>query len=316
YYNAIMSWFKRRHDWAIARDTILTTIGVVPAVTAIIKALTHPGDGVILQTPAYNCFFGAIKNTGCQVISNPLTRVNITDRTFSYEIDFENLELLASDERNKVLLLCNPHNPTGRIWTENELEAIRDICCRNGVTVISDEIHCELTRNATDYVPYATIDPNAIICCSPSKAFNIAGLQNANIICPDRRLRTDISFALKSNEVLDLNPLGVCGVTAAYDKGEDWLDALNMYLDENFEVLTDFIMKNLPAWKVCDSESTYLAWIDVSASGMNGDAMALHLLDKCKVRVSPGGIYGDSDYIRLNYACPRERLLEALHRIG
>lgn len=315
YFNSIISWFKRRHDWTIARESILTTIGVVPAVSAIVKALTHPGDGVILQTPAYNCFFGAIKNTGCQVIPNPLVRVGITDRTFSYEIDFENLEALASDVRNKVLLLCNPHNPTGRIWTENELETVREICSRHGVIVISDEIHCELTRNSAEYVPYATIDPNAIICCSPSKAFNIAGLQNANIICPDDRLRTDISFALKSNEVLDLNPLGVSGVTAAYDKGEDWLDALNDYLDDNYDVLTDFIMKNLPAWKICDSEATYLAWIDVSGSGMDGDTLARYMLDECKVRVSPGGIYGDSNYIRINYACPRARLLEALGRI-
>ncbi len=314
YYEAIIGWFRRRHDWDIAKESVLTTSGVVPAVAGIIKSLTRPGDGVILQTPAYNCFFNAIKNDGCQVIANPLQRIDLGD-SFSFEIDFDNLEALAADERNNVLLLCNPHNPTGRIWTRAELEEIRDICRRHNVTVISDEIHCELTHGDLEYVPYATVDPDAIICCSPSKAFNIAGLQNANIICPVKSVRDGIAKALKSNEVLDLNPLGVIGVTTAYNEGEEWLDALREYLDQNFDFLREFAHKHLPDWKFCDSESTYRAWIDVTATGMNGDELAQYMLEKCKVRVSPGGIYGDPNYIRLNYACPRQRLQEALQRL-
>ncbi|MDE5772909.1 MAG: aminotransferase class I/II-fold pyridoxal phosphate-dependent enzyme, partial [Muribaculaceae bacterium] len=179
YYDAIIGWFARRHNWPIAKKSILTTIGVVPAVAGIIKSLTHSGDGVILQTPAYNCFFTAIKNTGCQVIANPLIRVD-KGETFTFEIDFENLERLAAVDRNKVLLLCNPHNPTGRIWSYDELERVRNICQRHNVMVISDEIHCELTHGNSRYVPYASVDPDGIICCSPTKPFKIPVIQNDN----------------------------------------------------------------------------------------------------------------------------------------
>lgn len=314
YYDAIVNWFGRRHDWEIARESIIYTIGVVPAVSAIIKALTVPGDGVILQTPAYNCFYSAIRNNGCRLIENPMRKIEMGEE-FTYLADYDQLEEVASDPRNKIMLLCNPQNPSGRVWSREELERFRDICRRNDVIVVSDEIHCELTHGDIRYTPYASVDRNAIICCSPSKSFNIAGLQNADIIVPDPKERYDIERAVNDNEVCDVNPFGVDGLTAAYDKGEEWLDELKKYLDENYSFLKDFVRKHIPGWRFCHSESTYLAWIDVTSSGLNGDQTASMLLEKAKVRVSAGGIYGDPNCIRINYACPRRRLREALERI-
>lgn len=315
YYDALIRWFKHRHDWEIDRNRVIYTSGVVPAISAIIKALTVPGDGVILQTPAYNCFFSSIRNNGCRNIENPLVRKEDGDG-FSFHIDFEDLEKLASDSRNKLLILCNPHNPTGRVWTLTELRTIRDICHRHDVRVVSDEIHCELTHAGYSYVPYGLVDDEAIVCCSPSKAFNTAGLQIANIVCPDVRTQARIDRAINDNEVCDVNPFGVEGLMAAYNEGGEWLDALKVYLDGNYEFLRQTVASKLPGWKVCNSEATYLAWIDVSATGMTGDEMEEYLLEKSKVRVSSGYIYGAPEYIRINYACPRRRLDEALRRIG
>lgn len=314
YYEALIRWFKRRHDWEIDRDRVIYTSGVVPAVSAIIKALTVPGDGVILQTPAYNCFFSSIRNNGCRNIDNPLVRVE-EGSGFTFRIDFECLERLAADPRNKILILCNPHNPTGRVWNLDELSQIRDICRRHDVRVVSDEIHCELTHSGYRYIPYGSVDEEAIVCCSPSKAFNTAGLQIANIVCPDPKTQARIDRAINDNEVCDVNPFGVEGLMAAYNYGSEWLDALKAYLDNNYAFLREVVAAKLPAWKMCDSESTYLAWIDVSATGKIGDEMERCLLEKAKVRVSSGAIYGSPEYIRINYACPRQRLEEALLRI-
>lgn len=314
YFDSLIHWFSRRHSWTIQRESIIYTSGVVPAISAIIKALTHPGDGIILQLPAYNCFFSSIRNNGCREFDNPLKRVE-TENGFSYEMDFNNLDCLASDSRNKLLILCNPHNPSGRVWRREELEKVKEICQRNEVQVISDEIHCELTHGDYAYIPYATVDPDAVVCCSPSKAFNTAGLQIANIVCPDQSTKRKIDRAINDNEVCDMNPFGVEGLKAAYNQGADWLDHLKKYLDENYRYLCSFIRNGIKGWKICDSESTYLAWIDVTETGMDGDTTEDFLLDKAKVRISSGSDYGDSKYIRINYACPRKRLEEALIRI-
>ncbi|MDE5976259.1 MAG: pyridoxal phosphate-dependent aminotransferase [Muribaculaceae bacterium] len=315
YYDAVCGWFSRRHGWYIDREMMIVTSGVVPAISAVIKALTIPGDGVILQTPAYNCFFSSVRNNGCREYDNRLVRIS-EGAGFSYEMDFENLENLASDPRNKLLILCNPHNPTGRVWTRSELERVRDICRRHRVRVVSDEIHCELTHPGFDYIPYATVDDHAVVCGSPSKAFNIAGLQNAFIVSPTEEVRDKIDRAINDNEVCDVNPFGVDAVTAAYEAGEEWLEALRSYLDDNNRLLQTFIERRLPSWKMCLSESTYLAWVDITATGIDGDRMERLLLEQAKVKVSSGAIYGAPDFIRINYATPRARLEEALERIA
>ncbi len=316
YYDALRQWFLARHGWEIDREKVIYTSGVVPALSAIIKALTSPGDGVIVQMPAYNCFFSSIRNNKCRQLDNPLLRTD-TATGFTYGIDYRQLEELASRPDTRLLILCNPHNPTGRIWRRDELEQIRDICRRHDVRVISDEIHCELIHEGCGpYIPYATVDDTAVVCCSPSKAFNTAGLQIANIVCTDETTRALIDRAINDNEVCDVNPFGVIALQAAYNEGAAWLEALNSYLDDNFRFLRDFITTRLPKLNVCDSESTYLAWVDITGTGMNGDEVERLLVDKARVRISSGGTYGDNGYIRINYACSRSLLEKALIRIA
>lgn len=315
YYEALSEWFAGRHGWEIQRNDVIYTSGVVPAVSAIIKALVRPGEGVILNTPAYNCFFSSIANNKCRLAESPL-KYSYTPEGLRYAIDFDHLEQLASDPANTLMILCNPHNPTGRVWTRGELSEIKDICRRHGVRVVSDEIHCELIHpGASPYTPYATIDPEGIICCSPSKAFNTAGLQIANIIARDAETRARIDRAINDNEVCDVNPFGVVGLEAAYRTGAYWLDELNRYLYSNYMTLRGTFRSSLPELKICDSESTYLAWIYVADLGLTGDEAASLLLEKGRVRVSSGSAYHDNRFIRINYACPAQRLRTALDRI-
>lgn len=314
YYDALVSWNRHRHGWTINRDMVIYTSGVVPAVSAIIKALTRPGDGVIVNTPAYNCFFSSIRNNRCAIVENPLIRVDSGD-SFTYRIDLDSLEEACADPANKVMILCNPHNPTGRIWTRGELEEIAGICHRHGVTVISDEIHCELTLPGREYTPYATVDPDAVICCSPSKAFNIAGLQIANIVAPSEPVRAVIDRAINDNEVCDVNPFGVTALIAAYNHGAPWLDELRDYISGNYAMLLDFFTTELPSLKVCSLESTYLAWVDITALGISSEKLEEHALETERVWVNAGSMYGSEGYIRINMACPRSRLLEGLRRL-
>lgn len=313
YYSALSDWFSERHGWQISRRSVIYTSGVVPAISAIIMALTEPGDGVVVQTPAYNCFFSSVKNNGCRVVENPLLRIE-TSTGFSYRMDFASLEEATRPADVKLLLLCNPHNPSGRVWTRDELMRLRDICRKNSVTVISDEIHCELTHPGFDYIPYLTIDTEAIGCCSPSKAFNTAGLQIANIIATHDETRARIDKAININEVCDVNPFGVIALEASYRKGADWLESLNAYLYENYLFLREELSRRMPSLKVCDSEATYLAWIDVSPLGIGADDVERIARERTKVWINSGNMYAGGGYVRINYACPRERLREGLDR--
>lgn len=314
YYSALTSWFQRRHSWLINRESVIYTSGVVPAISAIIKALTKQGDGVIVMTPVYNCFFSSIRNNGCRIIDNPLKRID-SPYGFTYAIDFDDLEKKASSNQAKLLLLCNPHNPAGRTWSRDELQQVNEICSRNGVRVVSDEIHCELTMPGITYVPYATVDPAAVICCSPSKAFNTAGLQIANIVTPEADIRAKIDRAINDNEVCDVNPFGVVGLIAAYNHGERWLDALRDYLYGNYMVLREFFTTRLPSLPVAALEATYLAWIDISSLGLSSETFEQLALKEGKVWVNAGTMYGIDGFIRINMACPRQRLLDGLERL-
>lgn len=316
YYNALIKWFSSRHNYNINRQMVIYTSGVVPALSAIIKALTKPGEGVIVQTPVYNCFFSSIRNNQCRLVENPLKRVNISDKEFTYDIDFDDLEQKAADPNNRLLLLCNPHNPAGKIWNRDELTRIAEICHRYNVTVVSDEIHCELTMPGRNYTPYATVDPSGIICVSPSKAFNTAGLQIANIICPNESTRQAIDRAININEVCDVNPFGVEALKAAYsDAGAEWLNQLRAYLYDNYCMTRDMIADGLPKSKITRLEATYLPWVDVSYLSISSEQLEERLKDEAKVWVNCGEMYGSKGYIRINIACPRERLREGLRRI-
>lgn len=315
YYDAVTSWFSRRHGWDIDREWIIYTSGVVPAVSAVIKALTVPGDKVIVQTPVYNCFFSSIRNNGCEIVSNPLRRTADT-----YEMDFDALERCAADPRAKVMLLCNPHNPAGRVWTPDELTRLGNICLRNGVTVVADEIHCELVYQGFKYTPFASLSDaflhRSVTCVSPSKAFNIAGLQIANIVAFDNDLRSRIDKAININEVCDVNPFGVAATIAAYNEGEEWLNQLVDYLHGNYEAMAEFCRRELPEFPITRLEGTYLVWMDCSSLGMPSDALEHALLDDARLWLNVGTMYGaeGEGYMRWNIACPRSVMLDGLNR--
>ena len=315
YYTAVTRWFGRRHHWTFRKEWMIYTSGVVPAVSAVIKALTQPGDGVVVQTPVYNCFFSSIRNNGCRVVANPLIYADGT-----YRIDFEDLERKVADPGVKLLLLCNPHNPAGRVWTREELCRIGEICLRNNVTVLSDEIHCELVFSGHTYTPYASVSEehlwNSVTCVSPSKSFNIAGLQIASIIARDETVRQRIDRAININEVCDVNPFGVAATIAAYNEGEEWLNQLVDYLHGNYEAMAEFCRRELAEFPITRLEGTYLVWMDCSSLGMSSDALEHALLDDARLWLNAGTMYGaeGEGYMRWNIACPRSVMLDGLNR--
>ncbi|MDE6408897.1 MAG: pyridoxal phosphate-dependent aminotransferase [Muribaculaceae bacterium] len=316
YYKALMEWFASRHDYFFERDAVIAVPGVVPAISAIIKALVPEGNGVIVQTPVYNCFFSSIRNNGCKVVEALLERIDHEDGTFSYKMDFESLEKAASREDVNLMLLCNPHNPAGRLWTREELEKVAAICRKNNVIVVSDEIHCELTRPGSEYYPYGKVDEKAIVCLSPSKAFNTAGLQIANIITPSDEIKEKVNRAVNINEVCDVNPFGPVALKASYsEEGYEWLCALREYLWANYDLLQGRFRNELPQCPVARLEATYLPWVDVSALGIPASEIEERLLKEAKVWVNCSEMYGDRGYIRINIATSRLRLEEGLSRI-
>lgn len=319
YYNAIINWFDKRHQWKIEKDWIIYTSGVVPAISCCIKALTLPGEKVLVQTPVYNCFFSCITNSGCQIVENELVREGDT-----YKINFDDFEKKCSDEKTSIFLLCNPHNPTGRMWTKDELCKMNEICMKHGVKVISDEIHCELVMPGYKFIPFGGINDdcknNSITLNSPSKSFNIAGLQVANIICSNNSLRNRINRVVNIYELCDINVFAPIALEAAYSKdGEEWLNQLNEYIYNNYLYLKDFFMKELPQIEVIKLEGTYLAWIDIMCYELTSDEAFNELIHSGKVFVNSGTMYGKKageGYLRINLACPRETLKQGLIRMA
>lgn len=316
YYEAVINWFAKRHHWQMQRDWIIYTSGVVPAISAIIKAMTKPGEKVLVQTPVYNCFFSSIRNNECNIVDSPLVYHDNT-----YSVDFDDLEKKTSDPLVKVMLLCNPHNPAGRVWTKEELQHIGNICIKNNVFIIADEIHCELVYPGHSYTPFASISNDFLLhsatCTSPSKAFNLAGLQIANITIADSNIRNRVDKAININEVCDVNPFGVAGLIAAYNEGEDWLNQLLAYLHSNYIYLKNFFADNLPMFPVTQLEGTYLVWIDCSALNKSSDDIVDSLLKKEKLWLNEGSMYGETgrNFVRINIACPRESLMQGLLRL-
>lgn len=314
-FRAAQGWFERRHGWRLREGSTRYISGVVPALTVLVRALTREGEGVIIQPPCYNCFFSAVRNNGRRLVENPL---RLSEGR--YTIDFGELERLAADENNKLLILCNPHNPAGRVWTREELLRAGEICRRHGVFVLADEIHCELTRPGIDYTPYATLgeefERESVSCVSPSKAFNIAGTQLALIVAADEGIRAKIDRVMEVNESRDINVFGVEAVTAAYNEGAEWLDELREYLNDNYLCLKAYFGEHLPDFPVLPLEGTYLVWLDCRGRGLHGTEAAGYLLEHHDVMVNGGKMYGDDDFIRINIATPRTLLEEGLRRIA
>ncbi len=325
FYDAIIWWNSHRHGWTPRREWMLYTSGVVPAISAIIKGLCRPGDGVLFFTPAYNCFFSSVRNNGCRLVELPLTWAS-TDEY--YTIDFEALEQTIIREKPRLLLLCNPHNPTGRVWTFEELETLAQLCCRHDVIVLSDEIHCEFVdpELGRRYQPFAPIAEKSgcswVIANAPNKAFNIAGLQTAYIVASDDGFRTRIDRAINDNEVCDINCFSFVALQAAYTpEGEEWLDQLVAYIYANYRFFRETMKAARPELPIARLEGTYLAWVDVSSWACqppydgSSERLAAELRQQRKVWINGGEMYGQGGFLRVNLATQRSRLAEALRRI-
>jgi cystathionine beta-lyase len=317
YYESVIRWFEDRHGLqGVKPSDIIYTSGVVPAISAIVQGLTLPGDKVLVQTPVYNCFFSSIRNQGCMVEENHLVYKNNT-----YVVDWDDFERKCADSRVRIFLLCNPHNPAGRVWKKEELQRMGKICQKHDVFVISDEIHCELVMPGNEYTPFASLSDdflkNSATCVAPTKAFNIAGLQIANIIVKDRNKRERIDRAINIHEVCDVNPFGVIATEAAYtEEGAEWLRQLNTYLFANYQFLCDFFSKHFPSLEVVKLEGTYLVWVDCSSLGKSSTEIVNNLY-RHGVWMNDGVMYGENQgaFIRINIACPRKILEEGLLRM-
>lgn len=316
WYEAYIGWWKHRHNFTMQKDWLIFTTGVVPAISSMVRKLTTPAEKVILQTPVYNIFFNSILNNGRVALESPLVFKNNR-----YEMDFEQLEKDLSDIQTTLMILCNPQNPGGRIWTKEELIRVAELCKKYGVTVISDEVHCDLTVNGNKYVPFASVSETAreisITCMSPGKSFNIAGLHTAAVSVPNEILRNKVNRGLNTDEVAEPNAFAIEAAVAAYTGGAEWLDALNGYLDESRKIVLDFIADEIPEIKIIEKEATYLFWIDVRGLKNAGKGFAKELRLTTGLYLIDGKAYGKvgEGFVRMNIACTKKNLKDGLERL-
>jgi len=316
YFEAICGWMRRRHGWEVRREWIVPVPGVVPALSLCVYAFTEPGDKVIIQTPVYYPFFDVIRMNGRTIVENPLVL-----REGRYEMDFARLERQAA-EGAKMIILCSPHNPGGRVWSREELKKLGDICVRHGVTIVADEIHHDLVLPGHKHIPLASIDDrlaeNTITCVAPTKTFNLAGLMAAATIIPGERLRRRFEHAVKTFSLHMESYFGVAAVIASYTHGDEWLDQLLQYLQGNLDYLTEFMRNRLPEIRVMKPEASYLVWIDCRSISSDPADLKKLMYEEAGVAFNEGSIYGEAGkgYLRVNIACPRSVLAEALGRFA
>ena len=316
WYQAYISWWGVRHGFTMERDWLIFCTGVVPAISSMVRKLTTPAEKVLLMTPVYNIFFNSILNNGRQALESRL----VYDGT-EYRIDFEDLERKLADPQTTLMLLCNPHNPIGKIWDRETLERIGALCRKHHVVGISAEVHCDLTAPGRDYVPFASVSEdcrdNSIICIAPTKAFNIAGLQTAAVCVPNPVLRHKVWRGLNTDEVAEPNAFAVDAAIAAFTKGGDWLDALRAYLEDNKTLVKDFVRRELPGLHVVPSEATYLLWVNLGSGETSAEDAAEFIRKKTGLYLSAGNPFGGDGgcFLRLNAACPRSVLVDGLSRL-
>ena len=316
WYRAYISWWKNRHGFGMERDWLIFCTGVVPAISSMVRKLTTPAEKVLLMTPVYNIFFNSILNNGRQVLESRL----VYDGT-EYHIDFEDLERKLADPQTTLMLLCNPHNPIGKIWDRETLERIGVLCRKHHVVVVSDEIHCDLTAPGRDYVPFASVSEdcrdNSVTCIAPTKAFNIAGLQTAAVCVPNSVLRHKVWRGLNTDEVAEPNAFAVDAAIAAFTKGGEWLDALRAYLEDNKTLVKEFVKRELPGLHVVPSEATYLLWVNLGSRETSAEDVAEFIRRKTGLYLSAGNPFGGDGgrFLRLNAACPRTVLEDGLSRL-
>lgn len=315
YNNAIIHWMQQRHGWEIKPEWLQFTPGIVPALSLIVQAFTSPGDKVIIQSPVYPPFYRVVESQDRELVINPLK-----EQDGHYTMDFEDLESKI-DEKVKMIILCSPHNPVGRVWTEQELRQLHDICSKSGILVVSDEIHGDLVYEPYRHIPYAMLSEeaqnNSIICTAPSKTFNIAGLNTSNLIIPNSALRTKLRKLIQQYELGSLSTFGATATIAAYTEGKEWLEQCLAYLQDNRDAVIQFIRNKLPEIVVSVPEATYLIWLDCRALGMTSAELQKFMLHEAKIAFNNGATFGkDGDgFMRMNIACPRQVIDEALARL-
>lgn len=312
YKQAFLNWSKHYYDWEFDTDHLVTSQGVIPALFALVKYICAPDEKVLIMTPSYTFFKLATEGSGRELVTSDLISKN-----GDYTIDFEDFRGKAADEKVTLTIFCNPHNPTGRIWTKDELRQFGEICMENNVTIISDEIHCDLLRSENTFTPLSRLFPendNIITCMAPSKTFNMAGFMIANIIIPNDELRA----LWQKTQIPINNPLSIAAAQAAYSQGYEWLSELRTYLDGNFEFLKNYLTKHLPKAIFNTPEATYLAWVNVGAYFPEEENLTLFFANKAGVLLEGDTMFvaNGAGHIRLNLACPRTRLKKGLERIA
>ncbi|MBP5745326.1 MAG: pyridoxal phosphate-dependent aminotransferase [Lachnospiraceae bacterium] len=326
WYDAYISWWKKRHDFTIEKEWLVFCTGVIPAISSTVRKLTSPNEKVVIQTPVYNVFFNCIFNNGCRVLQNELIYEN-----GEYRMDFEDLEQKLSDPQTTLMILCNPQNPSGKIWDKDTLQRVGKLCVKYNVAVISDEIHCDIITPGKKYVPFASVSTEcracSITCIAPTKAFNLAGLHSAAVFIPNPYLRHKIWRALNTDEVAEPNAFAITAAVSAFTKGEPWLDALNSYIDDNRKLAEEYIDKRIPFMKAVRGEATYLIWLDIkditSKLSKRIDTKKLsrfvaeYVREKTGLFVTEGDEYGDAGegFLRINVACPKSVLKDGLERL-
>lgn len=318
FYDAIISWVKRRYHWDIKKEWIIFTPGVIPGFTLAIQAFTAPGDGIIVQTPVYYPFMDGVRNNGRTIVENTL----VQKENGSYVIDFEDLEKKAKDPKNKLMILSNPHNPVGRCWTPEELERIGNLCADNGVVLVSDEIHGDLMMEGYHHTAMCSLSEkirqNTITNYAPSKTFNLAGLQTAYSIVPNDEMRAAYQARLNANRIFNMNWFGPVALETAYNQCESYVDDLCAYLTENKKYTMNYLKEKLPMLKMTELEGTYLAWIDFRGTGMTTEEIEHFIAHKAHIGVDMGTWFGTggAGFLRFNLACPRCILTKALDQLA
>ena len=310
-----VNWWEKRHHYTMEKDWLIFTTGVIPALSSIVRKLTTPNENVLILTPVYNIFFNSILNNGRRVLECPL----VYDGN-RYEIDFNDLEQKLADPQTSMMILCNPHNPVGKIWDQETLEDIARLCHKHNVIVVSDEIHCDIVKPGKEYIPFASVSEKArnisVTLIAPTKCFNMAGLQSAAVSVANPYLRHKVWRGLNTDEVAEGNCFSVEVAIAAFENGEDWIDEMNEYVDENKQIASDFINEKMSQVSVVSSKATYLVWIDCNKIKGTSKDICEFIRKETGLFLSEGSQYGRSGthFIRMNVACPRERLIDGLHR--
>lgn len=316
WYEAYIRWWDSRHGFAMDRDWLIFCTGVIPAISSTVRKLTTPNENVVIQTPVYNIFFNSIINNGCRVLESPLRYENHV-----YSMDFEDLERKLADPQTTLMILCNPHNPVGKIWDKETLARVGALAKKHHVTVISDEIHCDITEPGKQYVPFASVSSDcrevSITCIAPTKTFNLAGLQTAAVCVPDPVLRHKVWRAFNTDELAEPNSFATVAAVAAFERGGGWLEALRRYLFENRKTAENYIRTEIPGVFVVDGEATYLLWIDLGDLPGKSTKIAAFIREQTGLYVSAGSAYGQAGdhFLRMNIACPRSVCLDGLSRL-